>query len=244
MMNIIFFLLLDPQAMLRRATLLLFVLALPAAAHDLWLDRDSAGYVLYQGHRHSAHAGAEVVPYEANAVKSATCLDAGGGTTFLIPGKSHPVKLAGDCTALLVAFSTGYWTKTTWETRNAPKTGVAGVMKSWLSEDAVKRIDRWTPTVAQPLSAGLEITPVSDPFKLAIDDKLTVLVTENRKPKSGVPVAYQGDTRGTTGDDGRIAIRIRQGGMQLVSASIEAPLADDKADTAIRAAALQFEISK
>lgn len=230
--------------MLHHATLLLVVLALPAAAHDLWLDKDSAGYALFQGHRHSAHAGAEVVPYEPGAVKGATCLDAGGGAKSPIPGKSHPVKLTGECAALLVAFSTGYWTKTAGETRNAPKTGVAGVMKSWLSEDAVKRIDRWTAAVAQPLGAGLEITPVTDPFRLVIDDKLTVLVTENRKPKSGVPVAYQGDTRGVTGDDGRIAIRIRQGGMQLISASIEAPLADGKADTVIRASALQFEVRK
>ena len=230
--------------MLRRAPLLVFVLALPAAAHDLWLDKDSGGYVLFQGHRHSARAGTEVVPYAAGAVKSATCLDAEGGTKPLVPGKSHPVKLAGDCAALLVAFSTGYWTKTASETKNVPKTGVAGVMKSWLSEDAVKRIDRWTAAVAQPLGTGLEITPVSDPFKLVIDDKLAVLVTENRKPKPGVPVAYQGDTRGVTGADGRIAIRIRRGGMQLISASIEAPVSDGKADAVIRATVLQFEISK
>lgn len=239
-----FFLRAKNQVMTPRAPLLLFVLALPAAAHDLWLEKDSAGYVLYQGHRHSAHAGAEVVAYEPGAVKGATCLDVGGGTKSLVSGKSHPVKLTGDCAALLVSFSTGYWTKTAWETKNAPRTGVAGVMKSWLSEDAVKRIDRWTPTVAQPLGTGLEISPVTDPFKLAIDDKLTVLVTENGKPKSGVPVAYQGDTRGVTGADGKIAIRIRQGGMQLISASIEAPLSDGNADTVIRATALQFEVRK
>jgi nickel transport protein len=227
-----------------RLVILLVIATLPASAHDLWLERDSAGYALYQGHRHSAHAGAEVVSYEAAAVRSASCLDAGGSVRPLATGNAHPVKLAGDCAALLVSFSTGYWTKTAWETRNVPRTGVAGVMKSWLSEDAVKRIDRWTPAVAQPLSAGLEITPTGDPFKLVIDDKLTVLVTENRKPKSGVPVAYQGDTRGVTGDDGRISIRIRQGGMQLIAASIEAPLSDGKADTVIRATALQFELRK
>jgi nickel transport protein len=230
--------------MIRRSAFLLAFLALPAIAHDLWLEKESAGYALYQGHRHSAHAGAEVVPYDPVAVKSATCLDASGGTKLLVVGKSHPVELTGDCVALLVSFSTGYWTKTAWETKNAPKAGIAGVIKSWLSEDAVKRIDRWTPAVAQPLSTGLEITPMTDPFKVAIDDKLTVLVTENKKPKSGVPVAYQGDTRGATGDDGKIAIRVRHGGMQLISASVEMPLADGKADTVIRATALQFELPK
>ena len=227
-----------------RSAFVLAALALPAAAHDLWLEKDAGGYALYQGHRHSAHSGAEIVPYDPVAVKSASCLDAGGGIKALVSGKSHPVKLAGDCSALLVFFSTGYWTKTAWETKNAPKAGIAGVIKSWLSEDAVKRIDRWTPVVAQPLGGGLEITPTTDPFKVAIDDKLVVLVTENKKPKSGVPVAYQGDTRGASGDDGKISIRIRHGGTQLISASVESALSDGKAETVIRATALQFELPK
>jgi nickel transport protein len=230
--------------MIYRTAFLLAVIALPAAAHDLWLEKEAPGYALYQGHRHSAHAGAEIVPYDPVAVRSATCLDPAGGTKALVAGKSHPVKLAADCSAVLVSFSTGYWTKTAWETKNTPKTGIAGVIKSWLSEDAIKRIDRWSPAVAQPLGPGLEITPTTDPFKVAIDEKLVVLVTENKKPKSGVPVAYQGDTRGVTGDDGRIAIRIRHGGMQLISASVEAPLSGSQADAVIRATALQFDLPK
>ena len=48
----------------------------------------------------------------------------------------------------------------------------------------------------------------------------------------------------TTGNDGKIAIRIRHGAMQLISASVETPLADGKADTVIRASTLQFELPK
>jgi nickel transport protein len=59
-----------------------------------------------------------------------------------------------------------------------------------------------------------------------------------------VPVAYGGDTRGVTGADGRIAIRLRQGGVQLIAASVETPLNDGKADVAIRGAILQFELPK
>jgi nickel transport protein len=161
-----------------------------------------------------------------------------------VQSKTHPVKLTGDCVAVLVSFSTGYWTKTAWETKNAPKTGISGVMGSWLSEDSVKRIDRWTPASTQSIGNGLEITPVSDPFKVAVGDKLVVLVTENKKPQAGVPVAYQGDVRGATANDGKIAIRIRHGGVQLISASIEVPLNDGKADAVIRATALQFELPK
>lgn len=221
---------------------LLVLPALPAAAHDLWLEKDGGGLTLRQGHKYSAHAGAETLPYEAGFVREAVCLDAAGRLAPLAVGKTTPWKTAADCAALLVAASSGYWTKTAWETRNQPKTGITGALKSWLSEESVKRIARWTPGADRPLGAGLEITPAVDPFALRPGDKLIVQVTDRQQPLAGVPVAYGGDTRGTTGADGRIAIRLRQGGMQLISASVESPLADGRADTAIRAAALQFEL--
>jgi hypothetical protein len=55
-------------------------------------------------------------------------------------------------------------------------------------------------------------------------------------------VAYDGDVRGATAEDGSIALRLRHAGMQTISASFEAPLADGKADTVIRAATLNFEL--
>ncbi|MBS1187153.1 MAG: hypothetical protein H6R04_1171 [Burkholderiaceae bacterium] len=224
--------------------LLLGLYACQALAHDLWLSKQGSNHVLYQGHAHSAHAGAAVVPYDAAIVKSALCVRPAGGVKPVSTSKTYPVKFSGDCAAVLVALSSGYWTKTTWETKNTPKTGVAGVLKSWKSEETVKRIDKWTAASAKPLGKGLEITPQSDPFKLGINDKITVLVTENGKPKAGVPVAYQGDTRGTSGADGTASVRIRHGGVQLIAASLETPLNDGKADTLLRATALQFELPK
>ena len=226
-------------------SLLIVLIALPAFAHDLWLEREAAGITLYQGHKFSSHGGAEMIPYDASFVKEAVGLDAAGRTKLLPATKQPPWRIAtADFSAIRVAASSGYWTKTPWETKNVPKTGVAGAIKSWLSEESVKRIDRWTPGADRPLSDGLEITPHVDPLALKPGDKLVVLVTEGGKPKAGVPVAYGGDTRGATGEDGRIAIRLRQGGMQLIAASVETPLNDGKADAAIRRAILQFEIAK
>ena len=231
--------------MCRYLPLLIALVALPAFAHDLWLERDAAGVTLYQGHKFSSHGGAETIPYDASFVKEAVGLDASGRTKPLPLAKQIPWRVAtADFSAIRIAASSGYWTKTPWETKNVPKTGVAGAIKSWLSEESVKRIDRWTPGADRPLSDGLEITPTVDPLALKPGDKLVVLVTEGGKPKAGVPVAYGSDTRGATGEDGRIAIRLRQGGMQLIAASIEVPLADGKADVAIRSAILQFEIAK
>lgn len=224
---------------------LLILLAFPAIAHELWLERESGSMTLYQGHKYSAHGGAETIPYDAGFVKEVLCLEASGRTKPLAPVRTAPWKAAGtDCAATRVAVSSGYWTKTPWETKNVPKTEASGAIKSWLSEESVKRIDRWTPGADRPLSAGLEITPTVDPLSIKPGDKLVVQVTENRLPKAGVPVAYGGDTRGATGEDGRIAIRLRQGGMQLISTSVESPLNDGKADIAIRSAILQFELPK
>ncbi len=233
-----------------RQTLLLFFLlpALPALAHDLWLEREATGITLYQGHKypgHSSHGGAETIPYDAAFVKDALCLDAGGRTQPLALTKLAPWRTAtADCAAIRIAASSGYWTKTPWETKNVPRAGVAGAIKSWLSEESVKRIDSWRPGADRPLSNGLEITPTRDPLALKPGDKLVVLVTDHGQPSAGVPVAYGGEIRGVTGADGRIALRLRQSGMQMIAASVETPLTDGKADVAIRSAVLQFELAK
>lgn len=222
--------------------LLLLSLSVSAQAHDLWFEKEGDAWVLLQGHRHSAHEGAELVPYEAAAVRGVLCIDATGKAKPLPLNKSAPVKVGGDCAGLFASFSTGYWTKTAWETKNVPKTGISGVIKSWYSEESLKYIVRWTGAV--PLGVGLEITPTIDPLTLASGDKLTVLVTDNGKPLVGVPVAYGGDTRGATGADGKVSIRLRHPGMQLIESSVETPLSDGKADTAIRTTSLQFEVAK
>lgn len=212
-------------------------------AHDLWFDRESNGYVLLQGHRHSGHEGAEVVAYVASAVKGFTCVDRTGRARQLDAAREYPTRVAGDCAALTVSFSTGYWTKTPWETRNAPKTGIAGIVKSWYSKESLKLIEHWIPPVSGPIGTDLEITPTQDPLTLKTGDKLVVLVTDAGKPVSGVPVAYAGETRGISGADGKVAIRLRRGGVQLLEATLETPLDDGKADSVIRTASLQFAIA-
>lgn len=221
---------------------LLVLAALPAAAHDLWLEQEGGAQVLLQGHRTSAHAGDERVPYAAGFVQQALCADTQGRTRPLPVAPAYPVKLAGDCAALFVAASSGYWAKTAWETRNAPKTGITGVLKSWRSEDSVKRVNRWSAALARPLTPGLEITPTDDPFRLGVGDKLRVRVTLDGLPRANVPVAYDGATRGATNEDGTVVLKIRHGGLQMIAASLETPLADGQADTLVRATTLNFEL--
>lgn len=232
-----------PPSMRAAGTLaLLLALSLPATAHDLWLEREAGGHVLLQGHRTAAHAGAGRVSYAADFVQQALCADGQGRVAALAVAPAYPAQLPGECAALLVAASSGYWTKTAWETRNAPRTGLAGVIRSWRAEESVKRLNRWSAALARPLSPGLEITPLADPFALRPDDKVRVRVTLGGVPRAGVPVAYDGATRGASGDDGTVVLRIRHGGLQMIAASIESPLADGLADTLVQSAVLNFEL--
>lgn len=225
-----------------RFALLLLAQALPAAAHDLWLEREGGGHVLLQGHRTAAHDGEARVAYAPDFVKQALCFDEQGRARPLAVVSAHPAKLAGDCAALVVSASSGYWTKTAWETKNVPKTGISGVLKSWRSEDSVKRLNRWSARLAQPLTQGLEITPLEDPFRLGVGDKIRVRVTLEGKPRADVPVAYDGATRGASSEDGTVVLRIRHGGLQMIAASLETPLDDGLADTLVRATTLNFEL--
>jgi nickel transport protein len=95
--------------MRQACALLLLISAFPALAHDLWLERESGGITLYQGHKHSSHGGAETIPYEPAFVKDALCLEATGRVKPLPLAKTAPWRAtAADCAAIRVAASSGY----------------------------------------------------------------------------------------------------------------------------------------
>jgi nickel transport protein len=226
----------------RCAVWLVCASSLPAQAHDLWLEKTGKHFVLYQGHRHSAHAGAETLPYDKQFVTGAQCLDARAALRPLTVIATAPWSATGDCAALIIDVSSGDWSKTPWETKNVPKSEAPGAIKSWRSKERLKYLTRWSPAFAKPFADGLEIVPVSDPFALKPGDKLLVQVFTDRQPLANAPVAYHGEPRGATDAEGRIAIRLRHGGLQLIATSFERPLKDGKADVEMLTATLQFEL--
>lgn len=232
---------------LRLATAAMLALVAPgtASAHDYWLERSGDGYALLQGHAYSSHQGESRVPYDPAIVKRVTCAQADGDARTVEPQRAYPVRVGGPCTAVLFEVSSGYWSQTLSETVQKPKTEVRGALRGWRSEEAIKRIDAWTPGTAKPLSEVLELTPLEDPFRLKHGDKLRVLVTWRGQPKRGVAVAYDGDTRGVTGADGQANLRVRHGGLQTLSASFDETLqSDPQAEKVVHGSILQLELPK
>lgn len=117
-----------------------------------------------------------------------------------------------------------------------------GSLISWQAIEGLKRLEVWSEALSRPVSQGLELVSTNDPFKLEPGDKLRLLVTWQGKPRPGVSVAYDGDPRGVTGKDGRVNIRIRHGGTQMITASVDEPSADGKSDKLVRSTSLIFEL--
>lgn len=228
-----------------RAHLLLLLASLshPILAHDLWVTREGNLHTLHSGHERSGHAGAKVIEYKPEQIRQAVCFSAAGRVLAGEVGRTWPVTLRGDCAASYFVFSSGYWSKTPYGTKNLPRNEAGQVLDSWLSVESVKRIDAWGVGLAKPLGLELEIVPLDNPLSLRPGDKLHLAVYGAGKPVAGATVAYFGHPRGVTAADGRVNITLRQPGPQSIQASLETPLGDGKADRLIQTTALQFELA-
>jgi nickel transport protein len=214
----------------------------PVLAHDLWLERTSQGYTLYSGHKHSAHEGRDVMEYDPGIVKLVACFDANGKGVPADVLDEYPVRISCSGAAVFVLTSTGCWTKTPYGTNNSPKGDTQMVVRSWLSYESIKRIDRWSDAFKSSLVDELELVPLVDALSLDAGDKLRLLVTRGGKPVKGVIVAYDDKPRGETGDDGRINLKIRHRGVQLIEASLTEPLGSPDADEVVTTTTLCFEL--
>jgi len=212
------------------------------AAHDLWLEREDGHFVLQYGHRHSGHAGETHVPYDPGLVREVRCVTIDGTPRAVAHGDAYPVRIAGPCAALHVRTSSGYWARTTQGLRNQPASELAGVLRSWESVESVKHLEAWSEALSSPISTALELTPLADPFALEPGAKLRLLASFEGRPRQGVTVTYDGEARGITDAMGRVNIRIRRHGIQVVGAGFEAPRDDGLADSTIHATVLTFDL--
>lgn len=218
-------------------------LATASHAHDYWFERSGEDYLLHRGHRVSQHQGEKEVPFDPEIVTGAYCLRPNDAdpSPAAVSG-NYPLRVEGPCVAVVVTADSGYWSQTLTGTRNLGKDELSAVLRSWQALESVKRVEAWSERLRDPLSTGLELVFTGNPFTLAVGDKLRLTAVIRGKPAQGVTVAYHGDPRGVTGDDGRVNVRIRHKGLQLITASLEEPLDSEKADKRVRSTILMLDV--
>lgn len=219
------------------------LLAEAVYAHDYWFERSAEDYLLHRGHRFSQHQGEKEVPFDPNIITGTYCLRPNEVTpSSTVVGEGYPLRVEGPCVAVMVTADSGYWSQTLAGTRNQGKDELFGVLRSWQALESVKRVEAWAERLREPLSTDLELVFTENPFTLAVGDKLRLKAVFRGEPAQGVAVAYHGDARGVTGDDGRVNLRIRHKGLQMITASLEEPLESEKAEKRVRSTILMLDI--
>jgi len=219
------------------------LLAEAVYAHDYWFERSADDYLLHRGHRFSQHQGDKEVPFDPEIVTGAYCLRRGDADPSpAVVGGGYPLRVEGPCLAVMVTADSGYWSQTLTGTRNQARDELVGVLRSWQALESVKRVEAWAERLREPLSTDLELVFTENPFTLGVGDKLRLKAVFRGEPAQGVAVAYHGDARGVTGDDGRVNLRIRHKGLQMITASLEEPLESEKAEKRVRSTILMLDI--
>ncbi len=221
---------------------IMFLVCRAAWAHELWLEKNEQGLVLLKGHTGATHGEREVNEYDPAEVMRVECFDGGGRGGEMEFVHAYPVTLPDSCAVVYVLTSSGYWTRTPFGTKRVPKNEAKGPIESWLSQESVKRIDEWSKELGGPVTGELELSPTRNPLILREGKKVRLLATFRGEPVEGIGVAYDGEARGMTDASGRVNIRLRHGGMQIIQASYSEPGDSIMADEVIHTTSLVFEI--
>ncbi|MFN3598672.1 MAG: DUF4198 domain-containing protein [Aquificaceae bacterium] len=211
-------------------------------AHELWLERKDDKMVLYYGHVKPKEEEEGLISYKAENILRALCFNREGKKVEVQIEKSYPLSFPANCSAYYVLFSSGYWTKTIKGTQNLPKDKVEKPLESWLSYEGVKRLEGWAEAFKKPLTEELEIVPLENPFSSNLYSKISLRVYYKGKPVKGATVAYQGRAIGSTNEEGNINIRIKERGLQRISASIVEKSDGIKANYTVISTNLIFEV--
>ncbi|RUM50427.1 MAG: DUF4198 domain-containing protein [Hydrogenothermus sp.] len=228
--------------MLNRLLVIIWLYFSLVYAHDLWIEKSQDKYVLYYGHKYSSHGGKKLIKYNPENIQSVKCIDKDGNKIEIDVKKEYPLVINKNCATIYVDISSGYWTKTPYGTINKPKNQIDTPIKSWLSYESVKRINLWSKNLEKSFTKKLDIIPVNNPLKLQEGDKIRLLITFNGKPAKNIPVAYDGKVRGITDSHGRINIRIKHKGLQLIEATYREKVNSEKTDEVIYTTTLNFEV--
>ena len=213
-----------------------------ARAHDFWLERSGDGYVLRHGHR-----GGETLPIDAAKLRRIRCVESGAAArdvrdaAVLTPTE---VKIAARCAAISAFSDDGYYSLTPDGEKNLPRNQVPDAVRSWASRQFAKWVDARSPVARAPVGDELEIVPVADLAKAKVGDEIAIRVLFQEKPASGAVVAVGHRPIGETDGDGVTRLRLKNPGVQSITASLRRPLGTAEADALVLEASLTFEVAR
>jgi nickel transport protein len=225
--------------------LILILLLLPGSllAHDLRLLETADALVLVRGHEASSEHGAPTATCPVEQILGVRALFADEAPSVEIPPAAR-LRFERAPIALVVTVSSGCWTKTADGTVNLSADQVASPLMSWRSFESTKLLLGWRQDLTEPLADRLEISPLNNPLRLAKGRKLRLAVTRDGQPVAGAVVVHNDRVRGETDKQGRINLKIREPGLQTITATSRVPVVGDVVDQEIHHARLEFRVEE
>ena len=224
------------------AVVLLLALPALARAHDLWVEPGADGFLLRYGHR-----GHEALPIDPARVKAIRCVEPGAAPRdfrAVAAFARAEVRIPARCAVVSAAADLGFFVLTPDGEKNVPRTQAPDAVRSWASRQYAKWADARSPVAAAPVGDELEVVPASDLGKVKVGDKYAVRVLAGGKPAVGAVVAVAHRVLGETDREGILRIRVHEGGVQSIDASLKRPLQAPEAETLVLEASLTFEVAR
>lgn len=212
-----------------------------AGAHDLWIERTTRGFLVRAG-----HAGHEATPLDVSAVSEVRCARAGEPVHSLSPrpDRRGAVRVQGSCEAVSALVDHGFFVLTPDGEKHLRKREAPDAVRSWRSRQFAKWIDARVPGAAALLGDALEIVPVTDLAHARVGEKVTVRVLLEGRPARGAIVSTGHERLGETSSAGEARVKVRHGGFQSISATLQRPLGTPDADSEVLEASLSFEVPR
>jgi len=224
-------------------TALFFFQAVSAEAHDYWIEQKGEGLMLVFGH------GSQRLDFEVEKVSSVTAFDSQGKEIAVQKekkGKGLLLKIDGQPAMVTAIIDNGYWSKTIYGWKEAPKRKASRVVEAIRQLFYTRMLISWT-DAAQAATSGhnIDIVPLQNPFIMKAGNSLPVKVLYNGNPLPNAEVnGGEHNTLGKTDKEGMIKVPMIPG-VNLLSIEHKEKIKDDPdADMLDETATLTFEVKK
>jgi uncharacterized GH25 family protein len=213
------------------------------SAHDFFIEPKREDFIVVFGH------GKEREDFDLNKIKQVKVFD--------LQGKDIPVqrekkdkdlvlKMSSRPSLLWASIDNGYWSKTIYGWKELPKRKASRVVEAIRSLFFTKMILAWNEGLKSASSeAGLDITPLKNPFELKAGESLMLKAFLRGQPLPGAEVIGMDHNKlGKTDQEGSVKVTLARG-QNLLTVEFKEPLKNDPdADVLTLTATLTFEVKK